>query len=211
MARRRFRQASHAPTVSPATLTFTTANWDVAQTVTVSGVDDFLDDGNQVSLVTVAVDDAASDNAFDPVAGLDHEPLVIFPRSPFSGIWQRTVDHLLPRGARPGQVVVEPDLINSPEAMVRAVLGPPQRGKAQLFEDQYICSGGQLYELIAGHDRFVADLRPLLDAHMAAVGRDLGICCHPYDLATILIARKAGVLLAWARSRPRAISACSRS
>lgn len=81
------------------------------------------------------------------------------------------------------------------EAMVRAVLGPPQRGKAQLFEDQYICSAGQLYELIAGHDRFVADLRPLLDAHMAAQGRDLGICCHPYDLATIMLARKAGVLL----------------
>src|SRR5918998_446561 len=34
---------------------------------------------------------------------------------------QRTVDHLLPRGARTGQVVVEPDLINSPEAMLRAV------------------------------------------------------------------------------------------
>jgi DNA-binding transcriptional LysR family regulator len=31
------------------------------------------------------------------------------------------VDHLLPRGAQLGQVVVEPDLINSPEAMLRAV------------------------------------------------------------------------------------------
>jgi DNA-binding transcriptional LysR family regulator len=31
------------------------------------------------------------------------------------------VDHLLPGGAQPGQVVVEPDLINSPEAMLRAV------------------------------------------------------------------------------------------
>ena len=45
----------------------------------------------------------------------------MFPLSPFAGIWQRTVDHLLPRGAQPGQVVVEPDLINSPEAMLRAV------------------------------------------------------------------------------------------
>ena len=45
----------------------------------------------------------------------------MFPLSPFSGIWQRTVDHLLPGGAQPGQVVVEPDLINSPEAMLRAV------------------------------------------------------------------------------------------
>jgi fructose-1,6-bisphosphatase/inositol monophosphatase family enzyme len=81
------------------------------------------------------------------------------------------------------------------EAMMRAVLGPPVRGKAQSFEDQYICSGGQLYELIAGHDRFTADLRPLLDAHLAAQGTPLGICCHPYDLATALIAERAGVIL----------------
>jgi DNA-binding transcriptional LysR family regulator len=56
-----------------------------------------------------------------PVAGLGSESTVMFPLSPFAGIWQRTVDHLLPRGARSGQVVVEPDLINSPEAMLRAV------------------------------------------------------------------------------------------
>jgi DNA-binding transcriptional LysR family regulator len=47
----------------------------------------------------------------------------MFPFAPFAGIWQRTVDHLLPRGAQPGQVLVEPDLINSPEAMLRAVAG----------------------------------------------------------------------------------------
>jgi hypothetical protein len=81
------------------------------------------------------------------------------------------------------------------DGVVRAVLGPPQTGKAQCFEDQYISSGGQLYELIAGRDRFVADLRPLLDRHQASRGQALGICCHPYDLCTALIARQAGVLL----------------
>lgn len=81
------------------------------------------------------------------------------------------------------------------EALMRAVLGPPQRGKAQCFEDQYISSGGQLYELVVGHDRFVADLRPLLEPLLAARGEALGICCHPYDLCTALIARQAGVLL----------------
>jgi fructose-1,6-bisphosphatase/inositol monophosphatase family enzyme len=81
------------------------------------------------------------------------------------------------------------------EALIRGVLGPAQAGKAQCFEDQYISSGGQLYELIAGHDRFVADLRPLLDRWLAGQGRALGICCHPYDLATWLIAQQAGVLL----------------
>lgn len=56
-----------------------------------------------------------------PVAELSLETVVMFPRVPFAGIWQRTLDHLLPLGATPGHVVVEPDLINSPEAMVRAV------------------------------------------------------------------------------------------
>jgi hypothetical protein len=81
------------------------------------------------------------------------------------------------------------------EAVMRAVLGPPPRGKAQCFEDQYICSGGQLYELIIGHDRFVADLRPLMDGWLAGQGRDLGICCHPYDLAALLVAEQAGVIV----------------
>ncbi len=53
--------------VSPATLTFTPADWNVAQTVTVTGVDDLVDDGTTATLVTVAVDDANSDNAFDPL------------------------------------------------------------------------------------------------------------------------------------------------
>ncbi|MFV9504141.1 MAG: inositol monophosphatase [Oscillochloridaceae bacterium umkhey_bin13] len=88
------------------------------------------------------------------------------------------------------------------EAMVRATLGPPQRGKAQCFEDQYICSAGQLYELMAGHDRFVADLRPLLEPWLAARGEALGICCHPYDLCTVLIAQRAGVILTDERGQP---------
>lgn len=54
-------------TVDPATLTFTPANWDIAQTVTVTGVDDSLDDGDQTKTIKVSVDDAASDDAFDPL------------------------------------------------------------------------------------------------------------------------------------------------
>lgn len=81
------------------------------------------------------------------------------------------------------------------EAVIRAILGAPQPGKAHCFEDQYISTGGQLYELMVGHDRFVADLRPLLDRWLAARGEALGICCHPYDLAAMLIAERAGVIL----------------
>jgi len=79
------------------------------------------------------------------------------------------------------------------EDIIRAVLGKPREGKAQCFEDQYISTGGQLYELLAGHDRYVADLRPLMRSVMADRGLDLSICCHPYDLCTELVARELGV------------------
>ena len=52
-------------TVSDATLTFTAANWDTAQTITVTGVDDDLVDGTQTSTVTISVVDASSDDSFD--------------------------------------------------------------------------------------------------------------------------------------------------
>jgi len=81
------------------------------------------------------------------------------------------------------------------EEIVRAALGPVQPGKAHCFEDQYICSGGQLYELMTGRDRFVADIRPVLEPALARRGLALGICCHPYDLCTELIARELGVIV----------------
>lgn len=76
------------------------------------------------------------------------------------------------------------------DEVVEAVIGPPQPGKAQAFEDQYISSGGQLYELMAGHDRLVADLRPLFERRRPG---GAALCCHPYDLCTELIARELGV------------------
>jgi len=48
---------------------------------------------------------------------------------------------------------------------------------------------------MSGHDRFVADLRPLMEKVLAARGATLGICSHPYDLCTELIAREAGVIV----------------
>jgi fructose-1,6-bisphosphatase/inositol monophosphatase family enzyme len=76
------------------------------------------------------------------------------------------------------------------DEVVEAAIGAPRPGKAQSFEDQYISSGGQLYELFAGHDRFVADLRPLVERRRAG---GAALCCHPYDLCTELIARELGV------------------
>jgi fructose-1,6-bisphosphatase/inositol monophosphatase family enzyme len=85
------------------------------------------------------------------------------------------------------------------EEIVRAALGDVQPGKAHCFEDQYLSSGGQLYELMSGRDRFVADLRPLMEPLLNRRGQALGICCHPYDVCTELIARELGVIVTDAR------------
>ena len=88
------------------------------------------------------------------------------------------------------------------EEIVMGALGPVEPGKTHCFEDQYLSSGGQLYELIAGHYRFVADLRPLMQQVLAARGNPLGICCHPYDLCSTLIATEMGVIVTDAFGRP---------
>jgi fructose-1,6-bisphosphatase/inositol monophosphatase family enzyme len=81
------------------------------------------------------------------------------------------------------------------DEIVLGAVGPPQTGKAQCFEDQYTSTGGQLYELIAGHDRFTADLRANLNPVADKRGLPRLLCCHPYDLCTELIAREAGVIV----------------
>lgn len=91
-------------------------------------------------------------------------------------------------GARDVLAAIDDDLM-------RALLGPFADGKAPCFEDQYLSTGGQLYELLAGHDRFIADLRPLVHPLLAARGLPRGLCCHPYDLCTMLIAQQGGVVL----------------
>jgi fructose-1,6-bisphosphatase/inositol monophosphatase family enzyme len=82
------------------------------------------------------------------------------------------------------------------DEIVAAVMGPPQPRKARCFEDQYISTGGQLYELMAGHDRFVADIRALMNGAVPP------LCCHPYDLCTELVARELGVVVTDVRGRP---------
>ncbi len=78
-------------TVSPASLTFTTANWNVDQTVTVTGVDDLGADGNIVyTIVTAAAlstdPSYAGQNAADvSVTNLDNDA-VGFVVSPVAGL-----------------------------------------------------------------------------------------------------------------------------
>jgi fructose-1,6-bisphosphatase/inositol monophosphatase family enzyme len=84
------------------------------------------------------------------------------------------------------------------------VAGPGREGKAYCFEDQYLSTGGQLYELMVGHDCFQADLRPLLRPILEERGWKTGLCCHPYDLCTELIARESGVLISDEFGKPLA-------
>ena len=74
------------------------------------------------------------------------------------------------------------------DEVVQALVKPEPR-RAACFEDQYASTGGELYELMAGHDRFIADLRPLVKSASPP------LCCHPYDLCTALIACEAGVII----------------
>jgi hypothetical protein len=97
-------------------------------------------------------------------------------------------------GARDTLAAIEEELIDR-------ALGPQPPGTALAFEDQYISTGGQLYELIMGHDRWIADLRPLAETILQQRGKRLGLCCHPYDLCTELVAREAGVLVVDARGQ----------
>src|SRR5690606_32177172 len=78
------------------------------------------------------------------------------------------------------------------EYLVGELIGSADVTRATVFDDQYIATGGQLYELVVGHDRFNADLRPLF---YRIQNQPAGLCCHPYDCATILVAEEAGVVL----------------
>jgi hypothetical protein len=96
----------------------------------------------------------------------------------------------------PGTKVLAAGLV---EHLARTLLGEADASKALVFDDQYISTGGQFFELIVGHDRFNADLRPLL---YQILRQPPGLCCHPYDCATWLIAEEAGVVLTDGLSGP---------
>ena len=69
----------------------------------------------------------------------------------------------------------------------------------EIFDDQYLSSGGQLYELLMGHDRLIADIRPLA---MAALRQRTTLLCHPYDICTALIAQACGCVITAPQGQP---------
>ena len=66
-------------------------------------------------------------------------------------------------------------------------------GNPLVFADQYLSTGGQIYELTVGHDRFIADLRPVAFRRLGYEHPPL--CAHPYDICTELTAREAGAII----------------
>jgi len=91
------------------------------------------------------------------------------------------------------------------DAVVSRLLGDGgDSGDPLVFDDQYLSSAGQLYELMSGHDRWIAELRPLLQPARRAAGRAPLFCAHPYDLSCELIAREAGVIVTDPRGAPLA-------
>ena len=64
--------------------------------------------------------------------------------------------------------------------------------KAEVYSDQYICTGGQLAEVMLGRDRFVLDVRPLV---YQKLGVESALACRPYDLATWLVGQQAGCVV----------------
>ena len=84
-------------------------------------------------------------------------------------------------------------------ALWDGLYGTNQASSPVVFDDQYISTGGQIYELLAGRDRFIADLRPLA---FAKLGLARPMTCHPYDICTALILREAGGLVEAPNGRP---------
>ena len=88
------------------------------------------------------------------------------------------------------------------EELVATLIGSPEENKTATFDDQYISTGGQLYELMVGHDRMIADVRSLMYERFRREGRPVGHSCHPYDACTALIAEELGVQITDGRGQP---------
>jgi len=71
------------------------------------------------------------------------------------------------------------------------LIGLGKHDSPVVFDDQYLSTGGQFHELLAGRDRMVGDLRPLV---MRLLDMDTQLVCHPYDACAWLVLERAGVV-----------------
>lgn len=95
------------------------------------------------------------------------------------------------------------EIISAVEERVLERVHPPQKeNDALVFTEQYICSAGQMYMLMSGRYRMVADIRAALGPIQAAQGKPLPMCTHPYDLCASLIAEELGCVITDLEGRP---------
>lgn len=101
----------------------------------------------------------------------------------------------------PGTKVLAAELM---EAIASGTLDKVVPGEGSIFDDQYMTTGGQMVELMVGHDRFCCDLRPLFYRVLEkrGAGTVRGLECHPYDCAGMLVAQESGVILTDGLGRP---------
>jgi hypothetical protein len=75
------------------------------------------------------------------------------------------------------------------ERLWAELYGHGERRDVAIFDDQYLCTGGQVHELLAGRDRMIGDVRPLA---FAELGWSAALACHPYDCCTAFLLEEAG-------------------
>ena len=78
------------------------------------------------------------------------------------------------------------------ELLWEQLYGDSSDGTPLVFNDQYISTGGQFYEILSGHDRFVADLRPIA---FRVLDIEENLSAHPYDVCCALILEEAGCVV----------------
>ena len=78
------------------------------------------------------------------------------------------------------------------ELLWEQLYGESSDGTPLVFNDQYISTGGQFYEILSGHDRFVADIRPLV---FRVLDIEENLSAHPYDVCCALILEEAGCIV----------------
>ncbi len=86
------------------------------------------------------------------------------------------------------------------ENLYRELASMDIHGNPLVFADQYLSTGGQIYELTVGHDRFIADLRPVAFRRLGY--NTFPLCAHPYDICTELIAQEAGAIITDEHGQP---------
>jgi fructose-1,6-bisphosphatase/inositol monophosphatase family enzyme len=85
------------------------------------------------------------------------------------------------------------------EALWDAILGLGKESSPLVFDDQYSSTGGQIYELLVGHDRMIGDLRPLAFRRLKL---NSALVCHPYDICTALLFQEAGGIVETPEGKP---------